>query len=112
MEESKLGISSFSHIRDLDEVKQSDRYYLRYYMTIKKARKLNQKIYGDEKDKGGVELKVNHPLRIACLTEEIKNQRISDYHMSWLVGILHDAKEDDLITYSENIDDVLVDLLP
>ena len=32
--------------------------------------------------------------------------------MNWLVGLLHDTKEDNLITYSERIDDVLKDLLP
>ena len=32
--------------------------------------------------------------------------------MNWLVGVLHDAKEDDLMTYNEEIDDVLADLLP
>lgn len=32
--------------------------------------------------------------------------------MSWLVGLLHDTKEDDFITYSERIEDVLKDLLP
>ena len=57
-------------------------------------------------------MKTKHPLRVAALTEAIKNQTISDYHMNWLVGVLHDAKEDDLFTYNEEIDDVLVDLLP
>jgi hypothetical protein len=51
-------------------------------------------------------------LRVACLTEEIKNQKIGDYHMTWLVGLLHDTKEDDLFIYSDRIDDVLKDLLP
>lgn len=32
--------------------------------------------------------------------------------MNWLVALLHDSKEDDLMMYSENIDEVLKDLLP
>lgn len=32
--------------------------------------------------------------------------------MTWLVGLLHDTKEDHLIAYSEKIEDVLVDLHP
>ena len=32
--------------------------------------------------------------------------------MTWLVGLLHDTKEDDLVTYSEKIEEVLIDLLP
>ena len=32
--------------------------------------------------------------------------------MTWLVGLLHDTKEDDLLQYTEAIEDVLVDLLP
>jgi hypothetical protein len=32
--------------------------------------------------------------------------------MTWLVGLLHDTKEDDLFTYSDRIEDVLRDLLP
>lgn len=32
--------------------------------------------------------------------------------MSWLVGLLHDTKEDGLIIYSERIEEVLRDLLP
>ena len=32
--------------------------------------------------------------------------------MNWLVGLLHDTKEDAVVTYSERIDDVLKDLLP
>jgi len=32
--------------------------------------------------------------------------------MTFLVGLLHDTKEDDLIKYSEDIDTVLIDLLP
>jgi hypothetical protein len=32
--------------------------------------------------------------------------------MSWLIGILHDVKEDNPILYGEKIDDVLQDLLP
>lgn len=32
--------------------------------------------------------------------------------MTWLVGLLHDTKEDDLVTYSEQIEDVLQDLMP
>ena len=39
-EESKLG-ASMSNIRDLDEIKKLDRYYLRYYLTVKRARELN-----------------------------------------------------------------------
>lgn len=57
-------------------------------------------------------MKIEHPLRVACHTEHIKHQKISDYHMTWLVGLLHDTKEDDFLTYSERIDDVLKDLLP
>ena len=101
MEPAKLSLSSLRNIGNMDEVKKSDRYYLRYYLTIKRARKLNEKIYGDKKDKSGKELKTKHPLRVAALTEAIKNQTISDYHMNWLVGVLHDAKEDDLMTYND-----------
>ena len=32
--------------------------------------------------------------------------------MTWLVGLLHDTKEDDLQIYSQRIEDVLKDLLP
>ena len=46
-------VSSLRRIGDMDEVKKADRYYLRYYLTIKRARKLNEKIYGDKKDKSG-----------------------------------------------------------
>jgi|JI9StandDraft_1071089.scaffolds.fasta_scaffold1358521_1 hypothetical protein len=76
----------------MEDVKKIDRYYLRYYLTVKRARKLNEFIYKGEMDKSGEELKTAHPLRIACMTEEIKNQKISEYHMTWLVGLLHDSK--------------------
>ena len=109
MLESKI---SLKQIRDLDDVKSFDRFYLRYYLTVKRARQLNQTIYGDKTAKGGLELKLQHPLRVACLTEQITNQRIGDYHMTWLVGLLHDTKEDDLLKYSESIDEILSDLLP
>jgi len=32
--------------------------------------------------------------------------------MNWLLGILHDTKEDDVVKFSSKIDDVLADLLP
>ena len=41
MDSAKLSVSSLRHIGDMDEVKKADRYYLRYYLTIKRARKLN-----------------------------------------------------------------------
>jgi hypothetical protein len=53
----------------MDEVKKKDRFYLRYYLTIKKARELNAEIYGDKRSKNNLEYKVEHPLRIAALTE-------------------------------------------
>lgn len=53
MEYAKLSVSSLRHIGNMDEVKKADRYYLRYYLTIKRARKLNEQIYGDAKDKSG-----------------------------------------------------------
>ncbi len=45
------------------------------------------------------------------MTEEIAEQGLLEYHLNWLVGILHDAKEDDPTFYSERIDEVLKDLL-
>lgn len=45
------------------------------------------------------------------MTEEIQEQSLFEYHLNWLVGILHDAKEDDPILYSEKIDEILKDLL-
>jgi hypothetical protein len=103
---------SLLHNASIDEIKKQDRFYLRYYRTVIEARKLNQEIYGDQLAKGNVEMKIEHPLRVACFTEQIKNQKIEDYHMTWLVGLLHDTKEDELMIYSERIDDVLKDLLP
>ena len=37
---------------------------------------------------------------------------MEDYHLSWLVGILHDDKEIDPLLYSEKIDYIVQDLLP
>lgn len=46
------------------------------------------------------------------MTEDIAAQSLFDYHLNWLVGVLHDSKEDDPVVFSERIDDVLQDLLP
>ena len=44
-------MSSLKHIGEMDEVKKASRFYLRYYLTIRRARELNEKIYGDKMDK-------------------------------------------------------------
>ena len=55
MEESYIkASSSLIHIREIDDVKKADRFYLRYYLTIKKARSLNEAIYGEKTAKGGL----------------------------------------------------------
>lgn len=46
------------------------------------------------------------------MTEDIASQSLYDYHLNWLVGVLHDSKEDDPLLFSEHIDEVLKDLLP
>jgi hypothetical protein len=46
------------------------------------------------------------------MTEDIGVQSLYDYHLNWLVGVLHDSKEDDPVKFSEDIDAVLQDLLP
>jgi hypothetical protein len=45
------------------------------------------------------------------MTEDISAQSLYDYHLNWLVGVLHDSKEDDPVMFSERIDGVLQDLL-
>jgi hypothetical protein len=42
----------------MNEVKKQDRFYLRYYLTVKKARILNEAIYGDQVTKNKNEYKV------------------------------------------------------
>lgn len=46
------------------------------------------------------------------MTEDISTQSLYEYHLNWLVGVLHDSKEDDPLFFSEKIDEVLKDLLP
>lgn len=53
----------------LEESKKPNRFYLRYYLTIKRAIELNQDLYGDATGKDKKELKIEHPLRIAGMTE-------------------------------------------
>jgi hypothetical protein len=48
---------------------------------------------------------------VAGMTEDISAQSLYDYHLNWLVGVLHDSKEDDPVMFSERIDGVLQDLL-
>jgi len=49
---------SLSTIHKMEEVKKHDRFYLRYYLTIKKARLLNDEVYGDQVTKNKYEYKV------------------------------------------------------
>jgi hypothetical protein len=77
------------------ETKKEGRYYLRFHQTIRRAMDFNQKLYGDKVGKDGKEFKFEHPIRVAGMTEEITEQSLLEYHLNWLVGILHDAKEDD-----------------
>lgn len=37
---------------------------------------------------------------------------MEQYHMGWLIGIMHDDKEHDPLLFSEKIDKVIEDLLP
>jgi hypothetical protein len=41
---------------------------------------------------------------VAGLTEEIQEQSLMEYHMNWLLGILHDDKEEDPVYYGAHID--------
>lgn len=84
---------------------------MRYHQTIRRAMDFNKELYGDKKGKDGKQFKWEHPIRVAGMTEEIQEQSLFEYHLNWLVGILHDAKEDDPILYSEKIDEILKDLL-
>lgn len=45
--------SSLSDIRFMEDVKKEDRFYLRYYLTIKRARQLNEDLYKGQTDKTG-----------------------------------------------------------
>lgn len=67
MQESQLG--SLSNIRFMEDVKKDDRFYLRYYLTVKRARQLNEELYEGELDKSETEPKTAHSLRVACMTE-------------------------------------------
>jgi hypothetical protein len=44
------------------------------------------------------------------MVEEILDQCMEDYHMGWLLGILHDNKERDPLLYGEKIGWVIEDL--
>lgn len=68
MQESQLG-ASLSNIRYMEDVQKEDRFYLRYYLTIKRARQLNEELYKGQTDKSGKESKTAHPIRVACMTE-------------------------------------------
>ncbi len=62
--------------------------------------------------KDGKEPCFEHSLRVAGYCEEILDQTMQQYHMCWLLGILHDNKEQDPVLFSEKIDWVLEDLRP
>ena len=49
---------------------------------------------------------------MAGYCEEILDQTMEQYHMGWLLGILHDNKEQNPLLYSERINWVIQDLLP
>jgi hypothetical protein len=38
------------------------------------------------------EFRYQHPIRVAGMTEQIKSQSVGHYHLTWLLGILHDTK--------------------
>ena len=95
-----------------EEGQKSTRYYLRFHQTIMRAIELNRQIYGDQVGKDNKEKRIEHPLRVAGMTEEIAEQSLQDYHLNWLVGVLHDSQEDDPMLYGEKIEEVLQDLLP
>ena len=82
-----------------EEAGKDGRYYLRFHQTVRKAMNFNRQLYGDKTGKDGVELKYQHPIRVAGMTEEIVEMCLIEYHLNWLVGILHDAKEDDPLLY-------------
>ena len=46
------------------------------------------------------------------MCEEILDQTMEQYHMGWLIGILHDDKEHDPLLFNDKIDYVIEDLLP
>lgn len=73
---------------------------MRFHQTIRRALEFNRELYRDRKGKDGKEFLYEHPIRVAGMTEEIALQGLLDYHLNWLVGILHDSKEDDPIFYS------------
>jgi hypothetical protein len=52
-----------------DEATKPGRYYMRFHQTIKRAIDFNTKLYGEKTGKDGKELKVEHPLRVAGMTE-------------------------------------------
>ena len=93
-------------------MQNEERFYLRYHNAISRAIELNKEIFGQEMGKDGKELRSEHPLRVAGMCEEILDQNMEQYHMGWLIGILHDDKEHDPLLYSEKIGAIIEDLLP
>ncbi len=99
-------------VQENQKVENANRYYLRYHNAISRAIELNKEIFGDKLGKDGKEPCFEHSLRVAGHVEEILDQTMDQYHMGWLLGILHDNKEQNPVVYSEKIDYVLQDLLP
>ncbi len=82
------------------EIQKSNRYYLRFHNSISRAIDLNKQIFGDKVGKDGKEPCFEHSLRVAGHCEEILDQTMEQYHMGWLLGILHDNKEQNPLLFS------------
>ncbi|CAM6001511.1 unnamed protein product [Sphagnum balticum] len=69
-------------------------------VDLQSHRGLTPSFSGNKLGKDGKEYAFEHSLRVAGNVEEILDQTMEQYHKGWLLGVLHDNKEQNPVLFA------------